>query len=72
LGREFFDLAALRHLNRADTVALRSRHAMRIYSAGLLISVLTVIPFIDLIAPFFGSALMAHLFKRLSHEERSA
>jgi len=72
LGREFFDLAALRHLDRADTEALRSRHAMRIYGAGLLISVLTVIPFIDLIAPFFGSALMAHLFKRLSHEEHGA
>jgi len=72
LGREFFDLAALRHLSRADTVALRSRHATRIYAAGLLISVLTVIPVIDLIAPFFGSALMAHLFKRLSHEERKA
>lgn len=72
LGREFFDLAALRHLSRADALALRRRHEMQIYAAGLLISVLTVIPFIDLIAPFFGSALMAHLFKRLSHEERKA
>jgi uncharacterized protein involved in cysteine biosynthesis len=28
LGRGFFDLAALRHLSRADTVALRGRHAL--------------------------------------------
>jgi CysZ protein len=72
LGREFFELAALRHLSRAESDAMRARHSARIFAAGLLISILTAIPFVDLIAPFFGSALMAHLFKRLSHEEQAA
>ncbi len=66
-GREFFELASLRHLSRKDSDALRRRHSGKIYGAGLLIAVLTVIPGIDLIAPFFGAALMAHLFKRLQH-----
>ena len=66
-GREFFELASLRHLSRKDSDALRRRHSGKIYFAGLLIAVLTVIPGIDLIAPFFGTALMAHLFKRLQH-----
>jgi len=69
LGREFFELAALRHLSRADSDALRRRHAGKIYGAGLLIALLSVIPGIDLIAPFFGAALMAHLFKRVTHQE---
>ena len=68
LGREFFELAALRHLSRQQSDALRRRHAGKIFTGGLLISVLTVIPLIDLMAPFFGAALMAHLFKHLSHE----
>jgi|KBSMisStandDraft_5_1062788.scaffolds.fasta_scaffold877800_1 CysZ protein len=68
LGREFFELAALRHLSRQQSDALRRRHAGKIFAGGLLISVLTVIPVLDLLAPFFGSALMAHLFKRLTHE----
>jgi CysZ protein len=72
LGREFFELAALRHVSRKDSDAMRTRYATRIYAAGLLISILTAIPLIDLIAPFFGSALMAHLFKRLSHEDKRA
>jgi len=72
LGREFFELAALRHLSRPQSDALRRRHSLKIYAAGLLIAILTVIPALDLIAPFFGSALMAHLFKRLSHQEASA
>ncbi|HUO90043.1 MAG TPA: EI24 domain-containing protein [Rhizomicrobium sp.] len=69
LGREFFELASLRHLSRQESDALRRRHGGTIYAAGLLISILTVIPVVDLIAPFFGSALMAHLFKRLSHQD---
>lgn len=72
LGREFFELAALRHLSRQQSDALRRRHAGKIYVAGLLIAILTAIPALDLIAPFFGSALMAHLFKRLTHLERAA
>src|SRR6266481_218072 len=63
LGREFFELASLRHLSRRESDALRRRHGGTIFAAGLLISILTAIPAADLIAPFFGSALMAHLFK---------
>ena len=69
LGREFFELAALRHLSRPQSDALRRRHAGKIYGGGLLIALLTAIPGIDLVAPFFGAALMAHLFKRVSHLE---
>jgi len=65
LGREFFELAALRHLSRQQSDALRRRHAGKIFGGGLLIAVLALIPGLDLIAPFFGAALMAHLFKRL-------
>ncbi len=53
LGREFFELAALRHLSRQESDALRRRHAGKIYGAGLLIAVLALVPGIDLIAAFF-------------------
>jgi len=69
LGREFFELAALRHLTPQQSDALRRRNAGRIYIGGLLIAVLAAVPGFDLIAPFFGAALMAHLFKRVSRME---
>lgn len=69
LGREFFELGALRHLSSAQSDALRRRHAGKIYGGGLIIALLSIVPGIDLIAPFFGAALMAHLFKRVSHQE---
>jgi CysZ protein len=69
LGREFFELASLRHLSRPQSDALRRRHAGKIYFGGLVIAALSAIPALDLIAPFFGAALMAHLFKRVTHLE---
>lgn len=68
LGREYFELAALRHLQRGAADALRRRNSGRIFAAGLIISILTVVPLANFIAPLFGAALMVHLFKRVSKE----
>ena len=68
LGREYFELAALRHLSREAADALRKRNAGRIFGVGLIISVLSFIPFADVAAPLFGAAMMVHLYKRLARE----
>lgn len=69
LGREYFELAALRHLSRGAAEALRQRNPGRIFAAGMTISVLTVVPFANFAAPLFGAALMVHLYKRLAREK---
>jgi CysZ protein len=69
LGREYFELAALRHLPRRETAALRKKNSARVFGAGLVISILTVIPLVNFIAPLYGAALMVHLYKRIAHEE---
>jgi CysZ protein len=71
LGREYFELAALRHMSRASAAALRSKHGGKLFAAGLLIATMTVLPFVDLLAPLFGTVLMVHMFKRLSAEKAS-
>jgi len=68
LGREYFELAALRHVSRKAAHALRSRNAARIFTGGLIISVLSAVPFADFFAPLFGAALMVHLYKRVARE----
>jgi CysZ protein len=70
LGREYFELAALRHLPEAAANALQRKHGVAVFFAGLLISVLSVIPVANLFAPLYGSAFMVHLFKR--YQERPA
>ncbi len=65
LGREYFEMAALRHVSMIDADTLRRRHAASILAGGLLISLLSVVPLVDLAAPLFGTALMVHLFKQI-------
>lgn len=66
LGREYFELAAMRFRPPAEAKAFRKRHAARVLGAGLLIAAFVSIPVVNLATPLFGMALMVHLHKRLS------
>jgi len=70
LGREYFEMAALRHVGGAQADALRRAHGWQVFLGGLAISILSVIPVADLVAPLFGTVLMVHLFHRLNRESR--
>ncbi|MEM7565966.1 MAG: sulfate transporter family protein [Pseudomonadota bacterium] len=72
LGREFFDLAALRFHPKREVDALRARHRGRIYLAGLAIAGFVAIPILNLLTPLFATALMVHVHKRLSRPSVSA
>jgi CysZ protein len=68
LGREYFELAALRHVSRHTADALRRRNWGAVFGGGLAISILSAIPFADFFAPLFGAALMVHFYKRVARE----
>lgn len=66
LGREYFEMVAMRHLPSADVRAFRKANSMRVTLAGVVIALPLVIPLVNLIVPLFGAAFMVHVFKRLS------
>jgi CysZ protein len=70
LGREYFELVALRHISRGAVDALRRRHRSGLFAAGIIISLATLVPIVNLLAPLFGAAFMVHMFKRYVHEDR--
>lgn len=72
LGREYFELVALRHIGRPEVDALRRRRSGPVAMAGASIAFLSAIPIVNLTAPLFGVALMVHEFKRLQPGVRSA
>jgi CysZ protein len=72
LGREYFEMAARRHLSRTAADALRRHHWSGIFLAGLVVSILTVIPIANLIAPLLGAAFMIYIYRHYSHKERPA
>lgn len=65
LGREYFELVALRHVGPGQAALLRRRFRGRITLAGTLLALLTMIPLVNLIAPLFGTAVMVHLFRQI-------
>jgi uncharacterized protein involved in cysteine biosynthesis len=65
LGREYFELAAMRYLPPAEAKALRKTHQGAVFLAGLLIAVFVSIPIVNLATPLFGMAMMVHMYQRI-------
>lgn len=66
LGREYFELAAMRFRPPEDARALRKRHAAYIFGAGMIIALFVSIPIVNLATPIFAMAFMVHIHKKLS------
>lgn len=66
LGREYFELAAMRFRPPAEAKALRRENAALIFTAGLFIAAFVSILIVNLATPLFGMAFMVHVHKRLS------
>jgi uncharacterized protein involved in cysteine biosynthesis len=66
LGREYFQLAAMRRIGRDGARDLRRRHVAEIWIAGCLMAVPLTIPLINLFVPILGAATFTHLFHRLN------
>jgi CysZ protein len=66
LGREYFELAAMRFRSAAEARAMSRHFALPVYFAGLFIACFVAIPLLNLFTPLFATALMARLHKRLA------
>jgi len=66
LGREYFELAAMRFRPPAEAKAMRKANAATVFTAGLIIAAFVSIPIVNLATPLFGMAFMVHMHKRLS------
>jgi CysZ protein len=66
LGREYFELAAMRFRPPEEAKAMRRNNAATIFAAGLIIAAFVSIPIVNLATPLFGMAFMVHMHKRLS------
>jgi CysZ protein len=70
LGREYFELAAMRYRPVAEARALRKQHSGTVFVAGMFIAGFVSIPIVNLATPLFGMAFMVHMHKRLSGAQR--
>ncbi|MBV9828563.1 MAG: EI24 domain-containing protein [Alphaproteobacteria bacterium] len=63
LGREYFEVVALRRLEPVSVRRVRHRLAIRWYIGGVVIAGLFAVPVVNLIAPVVATAFMVHLFE---------
>ena len=69
LGREYFELAALRFHSLHEAHEMRRRHRFYIFLCGLLVACFIVVPIVNLLTPLFGTAFMVRIHQRLSRAE---
>lgn len=65
LGREYFELVALRRLDPKQARQWFRHHLGRLWLAGAIIAILFSIPLLNLLAPVIATAFMVHLFQSL-------
>jgi CysZ protein len=66
LGREYFELAAMRFRPPFEAKAMRKANASYIFLTGMVIAVFVSIPVVNLATPVFAMAFMVHIHKRMS------
>jgi CysZ protein len=66
LGREYFELVAMRHRPVLEAKALRKKRRGAVFVAGLFIAAFVSIPIVNLATPLLGMAFMVHIYKRFA------
>src|SRR5262249_52906642 len=66
LGREYFELAAMRFRSFDEARAMRRRFGFLVFVAGLIIAGFLAVPLLNLCTPLFATAFMTRLHRRLS------
>jgi CysZ protein len=66
LGREYFELAAMRFRPPYEARAMRKANATYIFLAGMVIALFVSIPIVNLATPVFAMAYMVHIHKRMT------
>ncbi len=66
LGREYFELAAMRHLPVEEAKRLRQANRGTIFVGGVVIAGLASVPILNLLTPLFATAFMVHIYKGIA------
>jgi CysZ protein len=65
LSREFFEMIAMRHMPVDEARLLRKENTPRVFAAGLVPALLSIIPVVNLVVPLFATSYFTHIFKQV-------
>jgi len=62
LGREFFESAAGYHIGKAGAKELGARYKGTVYGGGFAITLMTLVPFLNILVPILAVVWMVHVY----------
>lgn len=65
LSREYFEMAAMRHMGVGDARALRRANTPGVFAAGFIPALLSLVPFLNIAVPLFATSYFVHIFKQV-------
>jgi uncharacterized protein involved in cysteine biosynthesis len=71
LGREYFELVALRRVDRRTARLLWRAHRVKLILCGAIIAAFSFVPFANLLTPVLATAFMLHIFQDLTAFEEA-
>ncbi|HLJ71177.1 MAG TPA: sulfate transporter family protein [Roseiarcus sp.] len=72
LGREYFELAAMRYRSFEEARAMRRHFGVQVFAAGLIVAGFVAVPVLNLCTPLFATAFMTRLHRRWTLERTSS
>jgi len=66
LGREYFELAAMRHVSAAEAQRIRKANRLTVLTCGLLIAAVASVPILNLVTPLFATGFMVRMWKQIA------
>lgn len=63
IGREYFEMVAMRHVPADEARDFRKKNGPTIFAAGVLPALLALVPVVNLAVPLFATSYFTHLFK---------
>lgn len=68
LGREYFELVALRRIRAVEIKTLRKKNMLTLFLTGLLLTFMLTIPVINLVTPIIATGMMVQLFEEFRNK----
>lgn len=65
ISREYFEMAAMRHMPMEEARQLRRENSPQILAAGFIPAALALVPLVNLTVPLFSTSYFVHIFKGL-------
>ena len=60
LGREYFEMIAMRHMTPEEARRLRKENAPRVLAAGFIPALVALVPLVNVVVPIFSTIYFVH------------